>query len=338
MTKKVGNQTFRIEKPVSILSTGTAAGPLEGQGPLSSYYDFVATDLTLEQKSFEKAERLLLQNACYFALQKAQLGPKDIDIYIGGDLLNQITTSGFTALEMNIPFMGQYGACSTAAQSLAIGSMLLDGGFGSYILAAASSHNSTSERQFRYPTEYGVHRKPHTQWTVTGGGAAILTNKKPQNPKITHVTIGKVTDLGCKDPLNLGAAMAPAAASSLAQHLADTGRASTYYDLIVTGDLGLLGKKLAIEYAATSYGIELGKNYNDCGVMVYDVEKQDVHSGGSGCASSAITVFSYIYSMLKNKDINKLLFAGTGAMHSTTSCQQGDNIPTIAHCVAIENI
>lgn len=335
MTKKVGKQTFKPSSPPVIISTAAVAGPFEGQGPLGEYMDHVYTDVTAGERSFEGAEKEMMTNACFTCLNKAGKSPPEVDIFLSGDLLNQTITSGFSALELAIPYLGIYGACSTSAEGLALATMLVDGGFAGLVLAAASSHNSTAERQYRYPTEYGVHRKPTAQWTVTGSGAALVA-PAGQGPVITYVTVGKVTDLGIKDPLNLGAAMAPAAALTMIQHFADTGHGPEYYDLIVTGDLGKFGHEMAVKLAVSRGGFDLGKNYRDCGLMIYDTEKQDVHSGGSGCAASAIVTYGYIYKKLLEKEFNKVLLVATGALHSPTSSQQGGNIPGIAHAVSIE--
>lgn len=335
MTKKIGKQTFKPASPPVIISTGTVAGPFEGQGPLGGNIDHIYTDTMAGERSFEAAEKEMMANACFTCLNKINITPQEVDIFLAGDLLNQTITSGFSALELAIPYFGIYGACSTSAEGLALATMLVDGGFAGLVLAAASSHNSTAERQYRYPTEYGVHRKPTAQWTVTGAGAALVSSAG-EGPAITYVTVGKVTDLGMKDPLNMGAAMAPAAAMTMTQHFADTGRGPDYYDLIVSGDLGKVGYELSVKLAASRGGFNLGKNYKDCGLLLYDVEKQDVYAGGSGCAASAVVTYGYLYKKLIKRELKKLLLVATGALHSTTSCQQGGNIPCIAHAVSIE--
>lgn len=335
MSKKVGKQTFRPGKPPVITATGTVAGPFEGEGPLSQYMDHVYTDVLAGERSFEAAEKEMMINACFTCLKKAGRTPQDVDLFLAGDLLNQIITAGYSALELAIPYLGIYGACSTSAEGLALAAMLVDGGFAGLVLAATSSHNSTAERQYRYPTEYGVHRKPTAQWTVTGSGAALVASGG-QGPAITHVTVGKVTDMAIKDPLNMGAAMAPAAADTIIRHFADTGRGPEYYDLIVTGDLGKVGYDLCIKLVQSGGGFGLGDNYRDCGLMLYDRERQDVHAGASGCASSALVTYGYLYRQLVEKKIGRILLVATGALHSPTSFQQGGSIPGIAHAVSIE--
>ncbi len=318
-----------------ITGTGTVAGPFEGQGPLKEYFDHIYTDNMAGERSFEGAEKEMLINACFTCLNKAGKTPQEVDIFLSGDLLNQTITSGFSALELAIPYFGIYGACSTSAEGLALASMLVDGGFARLVLAGASSHNSTAERQYRFPTEYGSHRKPTSQWTVTGAGAALVA-PAGKGPAVTYITVGKVTDMAIKDPLNMGAAMAPAAALTIIQHFADTGRGPEHYDLIVTGDLGKLGRQLCVKLVQSRGGFDLGKNYNDCGLMIFDPEKQDVHCGGSGCAASALVTYGHLYNKLMQGELKKLLLVATGALHSPTSCQQGANIPGIAHAVSIE--
>lgn len=337
MAVRVGKQTWVPGRTPVVIETGTVAGPKEGEGPLGKWFDHVYTDAMAGELSFEKAEKEMMLNASYTALAKAGKTPEDVDIFVAGDLMNQLITSGFSALQLNIPYLGIYGACSTSAEGLIVATALIDSGFAQTVLAATSSHNSSAERQYRYPTEYGVHRKPTAQWTVTGAGAALVASSGT-GPSITHVTIGMVTDLGIKDPLNMGAAMAPAAAATLSRHFADTGRGPDYYDLIATGDLGCFGRELTVELAARDSGFDLSYNYEDCGMMVYDLEKQDVHSGGSGCACSALVAYGFLFRRMKEGQLKRVLLCATGALHSPTSVQQGDNIPAIAHAVALEMV
>jgi stage V sporulation protein AD len=335
LTKKLGKQSFYFANPPVIIGTGTVVGPFEANSPFRDDFDFVFDDNLAGQESFEKAERTLMLNACYTALNKINTPPEKIEYFLGGDLLNQIITAGFSALKLEIPFLGIYGACSTAVEGLILASVMIDGGFCNLAMAATSSHNSSAERQYRYPTEYGNQRKPFSQWTVTGAGAAVVS-VAGSGPVITHATVGKVTDLACKDPLNLGAAMAPAAADTIIRHFADTGRSPADYDLILTGDLGKVGQELAIKWTAESGGFDLSKNYQDCGVLIYDKVDERVHAGGSGCACAAIVAYGNIYRRLREGELRKVLLVATGAMHSPTSFQQGENIPCIAHAVSIE--
>jgi len=334
MGGKNGKQTFQFANPPVIISTGTVAGPFEGQGPLAQDMDVVLGDLRNGKTTFEQAERSMLTQACRLALDHASRSTSEVDLFLAGDLLNQIISSSFTALSLGIPFLGLYGACSTAVESLALGSMILDGGFCGAVLVATSSHNATAERQYRYPTEYGGQRRPYQQWTVTGAGAALL-GYTGQGPRVTAATIGKVMDLGCKDPLNLGAAMAPAAADTLFCYFQDTGWDPNSFDLILTGDLGEIGLKLCREGLAEK-GLELGENFNDCGLLIYDREKQDVHAGASGCAAMGLVAFGNIYRQFQKGELSRVLLVATGALHSPTSYMQGENIPCIAHAVRIE--
>lgn len=334
MGKKIGKQTYQFSNPPAIISTGTVVGPFEGLGPLAQDFDEVLADIRNEQSSFEKAERSLLIKACRLALDHASFSSVKVDLFLAGDLLNQIISASFSALSLGIPFLGLYGACSTAALGLGLGGFILDGGFAGSVLAATSSHNLAAERQYRYPTEYGGQRRSYQQWTVTGAGAALLSYAG-EGPRITAVTFGKVVDLGSTDPLNMGAAMAPAAADTITQHFQDTGWEPNAFDLIVTGDLGQIGLELCRQ-ELSEQGLNLGDNFTDCGLMIYDRQKQDVHAGGSGCACSAVVTYGPIYRRFQRKELTRVLLVGTGALHSPTSYQQGENIPCIAHAVRIE--
>lgn len=334
--KRMGRWTVRLANPPVILATAAVAGKMEGEGPLGHTFDQIYPDLMLGQKSFEAAERKMMQDAASLALQKAGLdgNPPKIDYFLAGDLLNQIITSTFSAVGIPVPFLGLYGACSTFCESLSIGSMLIDGGFADHVLCATASHNATAERQYRYPVEYGGQRKPYAQLTVTGSGAVVL-GASGHGPRITHVTNGRVVDLGIADPFNQGAAMAPAAVETMMAHFEDTGRSPGDYDLIVTGDLATFGHKIAIDLAAQK-GLELGPNYQDCGMLLFDREKQHVDSGGSGCGCSAIVTCGHLLREMRRGNLAKLLVVATGALLSPTTFQQGENIPAVAHAVAIE--
>ncbi len=334
--KRLGMQTVQLEQPPVIIGAGSAAGPMEAEGPLGLDFDQTYPDLTIGQQSFEKAERQMMIDACNLALKKANLTqkPPQIDYFLAGDLLNQIITSSFSGLQLAVPFLGLYGACSTFCEGISIGSMLIDGGFADKVLCAASSHNAAAERQYRYPTEYGSQRRPYAQWTVTGAGALVLASSG-QGPRVTHVTTGKVVDMGIKDPFDQGAAMAPAAVDTIVTHLKDTGRKVDYYDLIVTGDLARFGHEMAIRMAGQQ-NVVLDERYKDCGMLVFDPERQDVHSGGSGCGCSAIVTAGHLLKQMAQGKVKKLLLVATGALLSPTTFQQGDNIPAIAHAVALE--
>jgi stage V sporulation protein AD len=334
--KRIGKWTVRLEEPPVILATAAVAGKMEGEGPLGHEFDQIYHDLLLGQKSFEAAERKMMQDACKLALQKAKLdgNPPKVDYFLAGDLLNQIITSTFSALDIRVPFLGLYGACSTFCESLSVGSMLIDGGFADHVLCSTGSHNATAERQYRYPVEYGGQRKPYAQLTVTGCGAVVL-GATGDGPRITHVTNGRVVDMGITDPYNQGAAMAPAAVETMLAHFADTGRSPGDYDLIVTGDLATFGHEVAVELAAQK-GLELGPNYQDCGMMLFDRERQHVDSGGSGCGCSAIVTCGHLIKELRRGNLKRLLVVATGALLSPTTSLQGENIPAVAHAVAVE--
>lgn len=334
-TNKIGAQTIRLSRPPSIVSTGTIVGPKEGEGPLRDYFDLILEDDYFGEKSWEKAESKMLREAAKLALQKASLTSQEIDYMLAGDLLNQIISASFAARELKIPFFGLYGACSTMAESLALGSILVEGQYADNVLVVTSSHFSSAERQYRFPLEQGVQRPPTAQWTVTGAGAAVLSSRGT-GPYITYVTPGKVIDLGIKDANNMGGAMAPAAAHTLMTHFQDTGFLPTDYDLIATGDLGLVGKEIVIDLLSKE-GYDINPVYTDCGVEIFDAT-QDVHAGGSGCGCSAVVTCGYFYSMMLKGEINRMLLVATGALLSTTSTQQGESIPCIAHAVAIERI
>lgn len=334
--KRLGYQTMRMETPPVILGAAAAAGPTEAAGPLGHSFDVTYPDLMIGQQSFEKAERVMLQDACQLALEKAGITskPPKIDFFLAGDLLNQIITSTFSALPLAVPFLGLYGACSTFCESLSVGAMLIDGGFADTVLCGTASHNATAERQYRYPTEYGGQKKPYAQFTVTAAGAVVL-GASGTGPRVTHVTTGKVVDLGIADPFNQGAAMAPAAVDTIAVHLKDTGRSVEYYDLIVTGDLATFGSEMATRLAAERK-ISLGGRYRDCGAWIFDVEHQAVNAGGSGCGCVASVTCGHLLKEMSQGRIRRMLVVATGALLSPTSFQQGENIPAIAHAIAIE--
>lgn len=334
--KRLGLNTVRFETPPCIAGAAAVAGPLEAQGPLGNEFDQTYPDLMIGQDSFEKAERIMMEDACKLALQKANLSgsPPKVDYFLAGDLLNQIITASFSAQTLGIPFIGLYGACSTFSESLTVGAMLIDGGYADKVLCSTSSHNGAAERQYRYPTEYGSQRKPYAQWTVTGAGAVVLKSEG-SGPRLTYATTGRVIDWGITDPFDVGAAMAPAAVDTIATHLNDTGRTVDYYDLIVTGDLSRWGREVAIK-VAKDRNLILGDTFTDCGILIYDNATQDVHSGGSGCGCSAVVTCGHFLNEFSKGKLKKILLVATGALLSPTSFQQGENIPSVAHAIAIE--
>ena len=336
MAKQIGRQTYKLENPVYIIGNYALAGKKEGQGPMHEYFDRVALDDKMGEESFEKAERRMMEEAVFNGIKSAELNEQNIDIMIGGDLLNQIVTSNYTARAYDIPFLGVYSACSTMTESLTIASAFLDGGFGTNIACVTGSHFSASERQYRNPNELGAQRQTYSQWTVTGMGCTILSkNKKENSPKITHFCIGKVTDFGVKDAANMGAAMAPAAMNTLSSFFEETNTRPEDYDLIMTGDLGKLGSDILKDLMKSKNYI-LGQNYMDCGHIIFSSE-QKTFQGGSGAGCSATVFNSYVIDKLKKKIFNKVLYLATGALMSTTTNQQGDSIPTISHLVVLES-
>ena len=303
-------------------------------GPLAKYFDKCVDDEFYGESSWEKAESKFIKDTTNLVLSKSGITNKDIDFCFAGDLLNQCISSTFGLREINIPFFGIFGSCSTFAEALILGSMSIYGNFANNVLCAVSSHFCSAEKQFRFPLELGNQRPPTSQWTVTGSGACILS-KEGTGPYITHITPGKIVDMGIKDANNMGSAMAPAAIDTLIAHLTDTSRSPDYYDAIITGDLGYIGRDIVLEIA-NSKGYNLKNNYNDCGILIFDKNKQDTHSGGSGCACSATVFSGYLYKELKNKRLKKLLLITTGALTNSTTSQQGESIPGIAHAVSIE--
>lgn len=334
MTKKIGSRTFKLSYPPTIASSASVVGKMEGEGPLGQYFDRIVEDTYFGEKTWEKAESAMLNTAFSLCCCKGNIAESEIELVFSGDLLNQCMGSAWALKDCSLPYFGLYGACSTMGESLTLAAMSLDGGFVSTACALTSSHFCSSERQFRFPLEYGGQRTPTSQWTVTGAGACILKSSGC-GPFITHLTPGRIVDAGIKDANNMGSAMAPAAFDTLNAHFLDTGRDPDYYDIIVTGDLGAIGHD-SLEDMFRHEGKTLGNRYTDCGILIYD-SSQDVHAGGSGCGCSASVFSSYILDGMKNGRWNKVLFAPTGALMSPTSSQQGDSIPGICHAVAIEN-
>ncbi len=333
--KKVGQQTVSFSLFPTVIGHGNVVGTKEGQGPLASKFDFISPDNYFGEKSWEKAECSMQEQALTNALKHAGKQAEDLDYLLAGDLLNQCVSSSFAARSQDIPFLGLYGACSTMGESLLLSAMLVDAGYGQLTAAVTSSHFSTAERQYRFPLEYGGQRPPTAQWTVTGSGCVILS-ASGNGPKITHATVGKIVDKGIKDANNMGAAMAPAAYDTLCAHFRDTGRSPDYYDLIATGDLGLLGHEIVSDFFARD-GVKM-EHYTDCGLLIYDLKSQDVHCGGSGCGCAASVLTAHLLPALEQGHLKRVLFCPTGALLSPTTTQQGESIPSICHAVAIEAI
>ncbi|AJY76244.1 stage V sporulation protein AD [Paenibacillus beijingensis] len=330
-----GKQTWWFENRPVIIGTGTVVGPDEGDGPLAAEFDLVHPELDMQQKSWEKAERLLLEQASDLAMKNARIQNDQLEFFVGGDLMNQIISSTFAARTIGVPYLGVFGACSTSMESLALAALIVNSNSGKYVLAGTSSHNCTVEKQFRYPTEYGSQKPPTAQYTVTGAGAAIVA-AEGTGPVVECATIGRIVDLGIKDPFNMGGAMAPAAVDTIQMHLTDTGRSPKDYDLIVTGDLASVGHSIAADLLERG-GVPMDQTqFGDCGLMIYDVEKQKVQAGGSGCGCSAVVTYAHLLKRLAKGELSRILVVATGALLSPLSYQQGESIPCIAHAVSIE--
>lgn len=334
LMEHIGEQTIKFNNPPTLLATASIVGPKESQGPMAKYFDQCIEDEFWGEKSWEKAESKFVKETVSSVILKSGISASDIDYCFAGDLLNQCISSSFGLRGLNIPFFGVFGACSTFVESMCLGSVFVASGAAKNVLCATSSHFCSAEKQFRFPLELGNQRPPTSQWTVTGSGAAIVSSSG-QGPFITHITPGKIVDMGIKDANNMGAAMAPAALSSLITHFRDTGRKPSYYDAIITGDLGHIGKDILIELAETK-GYNIKPNYDDCGVLMFDKETQDTHSGGSGCACLGTVFSGYFFKQLQDKKIKKILVIATGALMNSTSTQQGESIPGIAHAISIE--
>ena len=331
--EKLGSQTIRFNNPPSILDCNSIVGPKEADGPLAKYFDKTLEDEFWGEKSWEKAESKIIKENVNMLISKSGISVDQIDCCFAGDLLNQCISSSFGLRESNIPFFGVFGACSTFVESMSLGAICCEG-FSQNVLCATSSHFCSAEKQFRFPLELGNQRPQTSQWTVTGSGAVILSKNGP-GPYITHITPGKIVDMGIKDANNMGAAMAPAFVNTLITHFLDTGRTPEYYDGIFSGDLGYVGKEIAIDIAK-SQGYDIKPNYDDCGVLIFDKDKQDTHAGGSGCACCGTVFSGYLYKLMKERKLNKILLIATGALMNSTSSQQGESIPGIAHAISIE--
>lgn len=333
MKKKIGSQTILFPNKPCVIGFYTVAGIKEGRGNFKEYIDYILEDDNFGEKTFEKAERKILEETMSKAIEKSKLQPDDIDMLIGGDLLNQIVSSSFSARKFNTSFLGLYGACSTMAESIAVGACLIDGQFFNNVLCSTGSHFSSAERQYRFPLELGNQRPPCSQWTVTGAGSTVLSNKG-SNIRVVSTTFGKVTDYGIKDVNNMGAAMAPAAMSSFIAHFEATNTTPDDYDLILTGDLGKLGSEIFIDLMENK-NYKMGANYSDCGHMFFKND-QKTFQGASGSSCSAVVLNSYVFKKMQKGKFKRVLFGATGALLSTTSSQQGDSIPGICHVVEFE--
>ncbi len=332
--KHKGDATIQFENDIYIMATASVVGSKESEGPLKKYFDKIVEDNKMGEKTWEKAESKFVELSIKTVLEKGKMEASNIDYIISGDLLNQSIGSTFGVKSFKRPFFGIFAACSNMGAGMSLGAILIDGGFATNIIAGASSHFATAEKQFRFPLALGTQRPLTTTWTVTGDGSCLLSKNGDNQPVIKSVTTGKIVDLGIKDANNMGAAMAPAAVDTIVQHLKDLNRSADYYDLIITGDLGYVGNDLAKQLLLKE-GYDLGDKLGDCGIEIFDRHTQDTHSGGSGCACSAVTFAGLLYDKLCKKELEKILFVPTGALLSTTSLQQGEAIPAIAHAVEI---
>lgn len=340
MIKRIGKRTLALENRPYLLGHAAAVGKKEGEGPLGERFDYVAKNDRMGQRSWELAESELQKTAIRLALRKATLPERSLDLILAGDLLNQCIGSFLASMHANVPYLGQYGACSTMAQGLALGGCLVESGAADRLLAAASSHFCSAERQYRFPLAYGGQRTPTAQWTATAAGAAVLGNSpmpgtaEPCDVRVTHVLFGKMVEMGVTDAANMGAAMAPAAADTLSALLEDLGAQPRDFDCIVTGDLGHIGADLLLTLLRGD-SIDLSPVYSDCGSLIFG-DEQDAHAGGSGCGCSAAVLCGPLLRDMHRGKIHRLVFAGTGAMMSPTSVQQGQPIAGICHAVVLE--
>lgn len=336
MSNLTKDGTIYLPTLPSIASYASAVGKKEGEGPLANCFDYIAEDVTLGENSWEKSESKLQQYAFTNALSKGNFSESDIDFLFAGDLLNQCVASAYGSRDTSIPFFGLFGACSTMAESLSLASIFVDSGTAINAAAVTSSHFCSAERQFRLPVNYGGQRTPTAQWTATAAGCAIVSPHGAP-PYVKAVTVGKIKDMGVTDANNMGAAMATAAYDTISRHLANTKQSVDDFDLILTGDLGQVGSDILIELFRKD-NVDISGNHNDCGLMLYDLKKQDVHAGGSGCGCSASVLCGHILPEIAKGNLKNVLFVATGALMSPTIVQQGESIPGISHAVHISAV
>ncbi len=334
MDQKLGARTVAFQRPPVILESAATGSKKESEGKLAADFDLLVPDPLWEEKSWEAAESKFLKKAVSIAMEKSGLQWDQIGCIVSGDLMDQCTSTAFAVKDFHRPLLGVYGACSTMAESMIVASNLISSGWQEYAIAATSSHFCSAEKQFRTPLEYGGQRTPTAQWTVTGAGAAILA-AQGTGPKVTHATLGKIVDRGVTDANNMGAAMAPAFVDTMINHFKDTGRSVKDYDLIVSGDLGFVGRELAVRLAAEN-GLDFSENYDDCGCMIYDRAKQDVHAGASGCACAGTVLCGHLLKRIRSGELKRILFSPTGALMSPTTCMQKENILGISYAIVIE--
>lgn len=341
-SKMRGSQSIELLNPPVVLSCACIAGKKEGEGPLASYIDMIEEDPMFGGENWEDAESRMMLKTAKLAVNKARLRKEDIRYLVGGDLLGQLIATSFGVETLEIPMIGVYGACSTMGESLAVASMMVEGGFADKVLAITSSHFAGAEKQFRFPLDYGSQRPLSSSWTVTGSGAVVLCDGTDYQPassektvRVKNITFGKIVDFGIKDSMNMGACMAPAASDTISKHLKDLGREVSYYDKIITGDLGMVGKAILLDLIKQE-GYDITNNHMDCGIEIFDPDTQDTHAGGSGCGCSAVTLCGYIMKQLRDGTWKRVLFVPTGALLSTVSFNEGQSVPGIAHAVVLE--
>jgi len=334
MQKHFGEASVKFSNPPVIVSAAAIVGPKEGEGPLAGCFDEISDDILFGKKTWEQAESELMRRTVALCAEKGKVFMDDVDYIFAGDLLNQSSGSVYGARSFGRPFFGLFGACSAMGMGMSLGAMLIDGGFAQNVIASASSHFCGAEKTFRFPLELGTQRAPTASWTVTGDGA-VLISATGSGPKITAATTGGIVDLQQKDVNHMGAAMAPAAADVIAKHFADLQLPHDYYDVVATGDLGRYGHELLINLLQEK-NMYLSDRLTDCGTMIYDLETQDVHAGGSGCGCCASVFAGHFMKKLHNGEISRMLLVPTGALHSVVMIQQGESIPGIAHAVAVE--
>lgn len=338
MGQMKGKASIEFEHPPVIISAGSVVGKKEGEGPLGSLFDQVEQDDMCGKENWEQAESALQKRAADLVIEKGGVRKNDVRYLFAGDLLGQLIATSFGTVDLEIPLFGLYGACSTMGEALSLGAMAVNGGYANQVISMASSHFATAEKQFRFPLAYGSQRPKSATWTVTGCGAVVLAGDRRSGlARIAGITTGRMVDMGIKDSMNMGAAMAPAAFHTIEQNLEDFQVDETWYDKIITGDLGEVGSNILIDLMKNK-GRDLRQIHMDCGIEIYDKEKQDTHAGGSGCGCSAVTLCAYILPKVQDGTWKRVLFLPTGALLSTVSFNEGQSIPGIAHAVIIEHI
>lgn len=330
-----GAQSISFTEAPYIMSSASVVGKKEREGPLGKYFDLFDPENLFGGKTWEEAEGIMQKHACRLALEKLNYSPEKVRYLFGGDLLRQGIATSMGIESLQIPFFGLFGACSTSGEALALAAMSVAAGYGEHMLAVTSSHFGTAEKEFRFPLSYANQRPLSAHWTVTGSGAFLVGNKKSR-VRIPEITVGKIVDYGFKDSQNMGACMAPAAADTIERNLLDLGRYVEEYDRIITGDLGYIGQSILFDLMRKK-GIDIQKNHLDCGMIIFDQDRQDTHAGGSGCGCAAVTLAAYILPKIEKGEWKRVLFVPTGALMSTVSYNEGASVPGIAHGIVLEH-